>query len=748
MSEAKKAKTTKKAVKKPRINKVEVVKIPVKEKIKATENHVVEAVIETTITEEANKEVTAEIPAAIEEESKSPVVEKEVPATEEAVEDTVETPIKEEVKATEMPVVETVIEKTLTEETNKEIATEIPAATEKESEVPVIEKEKIEEVVKNTVETLVIEEVKAPEQIAEEVVPFDWETISQNDNYTKTERADLEKEYSITLPDVIDKQVIDGVVVMVTEREVVVDINFKSDGVISFNEFKYNSELKAGDIVEVLVEKQEDKNGQLVLSHRRARVLRAWEKVNVALETGEIVNGQIRSRTKGGMIVDVFGIECFLPGSQIDVKPIRDYDEYVGKKMEFKVVKVNESFRNVVVSHKALIEADLAVQTKEIMSKLEKGQVLEGTVKNITSYGVFVDLGGIDGLIHITDLSWGRISHPDEIVSLDETINVVILDYDEGKSRIQLGLKQLGAHPWENLDENVKIGDEVEGKVVVVADYGVFVELQTGIEALLHVSEMSWSTHLRSANDFYKKGDTVKAQILTLDKESRKMSLGVKQMTPDPWAAIEANFPVGSKHSVKVRNFTNFGIFVELVEGVDGLVHISDLSWTNKIKHPAEFTQVDTQLEVVVLDIDKSNRKISLGHKQLEENPWETYAKQFVDGKDYEGTITEVLDKGALVALGEGIEAFAPKSHIEKEDGSAAGVGETLQFRILEFSKENKKILVSHTAILKKVTETAKKKSVVSTKKVIKKLEKDKKQSTLGDLDQLSDLKKNLEKDE
>jgi small subunit ribosomal protein S1 len=448
------------------------------------------------------------------------------------------------------------------------------------------------------------------------------------------------------------------------------------------------------------------------------------------------------------MIVDVFGIECFLPGSQIDVRPIRDYDEYVGKKMEFKVVKVNESFRNVVVSHKALIEADLAVQTKEIMSKLEKGQVLEGTVKNITSYGVFVDLGGIDGLIHITDLSWGRISHPDEIVSLDETINVVILDYDEGKSRIQLGLKQLGAHPWENLDENVKIGDEVEGKVVVVADYGVFVELQTGIEALLHVSEMSWSTHLRSANDFYKKGDTVKAQILTLDKESRKMSLGVKQMTPDPWAAIEANFPVGSKHSVKVRNFTNFGIFVELVEGVDGLVHISDLSWTNKIKHPAEFTQVDTQLEVVVLDIDKSNRKISLGHKQLEENPWETYAKQFVDGKDYEGTITEVLDKGALVALGEGIEAFAPKSHIEKEDGSAAGMGETLQFRILEFSKENKKILVSHTAILKQVTETKEKKSVASTKKVIKKLEKNKKQSTLGDLDQLSDLKKNLEKDE
>ena len=690
MSEAKKTTTTKKAVKKPRINKVETVETPVKEQIKATENPAVEAVIDIAVTKEINKEVAAA-----------------TPVIEEAVGDTIETPVTEEVK--EIPVIDSVIETTIIEE---------------------------------------VKEEKVPEEIVEEVVPFDWETISQNDNYTKAERVDLEKEYSTTLPDVMNKQVIDGVVVMVTDREVVVNINFKSDGVISFNEFKYNSELKAGDIVEVLVEKQEDKNGQLVLSHRRARVLRAWEKVNVALETGEVVNGQIRSRTKGGMIVDVFGIECFLPGSQIDVKPIRDYEEYVGKKMEFKVVKVNESFRNVVVSHKALIEADLAVQTKEIMSKLEKGQVLEGTVKNITSYGVFVDLGGIDGLIHITDLSWGRISHPDEIVSLDETINVVILDYDEDKSRIQLGLKQLGDHPWESLDENVKVGDEVEGKVVVVADYGVFVELQTGVEALLHVSEMSWSTHLRSANDFYKKGDAVKAQILTLDKESRKMSLGVKQMAPDPWTDIEANFPVGSKHSVKVRNFTNFGIFVELVEGVDGLVHISDLSWTKKIKHPAEFTQVDTQLEVVVLDIDKANRKISLGHKQLEENPWETYAKQFVEGKDYEGTITEVLDKGALVALGEGIEAFAPKSHIEKEDGSTAGVGETLQFRILEFSKENKKILVSHTAIFKQETETARKKSVTTTKKVIKKLKKDKKQSTLGDLDQLSDLKRNLEKDE
>ena len=574
---------------------------------------------------------------------------------------------------------------------------------------------------------------------------FDWERAEQDDIYSKEEREDFEREYLQTLTEVIDKQVLDGVVVTITDREVVVDINFKSDGVISFNEFKYNPDLKVGDTVEVLVEKQEDKNGQLVLSHRRARVLRAWEKVNVALETGEVVNGQISSRTKGGMIVDVFGIECFLPGSQIDVKPIRDYDDYVGKKMEFKVVKVNEAFRNVVVSHKALIEADLVVQTKEIMSKLETGQVLEGTVKNITSYGVFVDLGGIDGLIHITDLSWGRISHPEEIVSLDENINVVILEFDEAKSRIQLGLKQLGPHPWDDLDENLKIGDIVEGKVVVVADYGVFVELQTGVEALLHVSEMSWSTHLRSANDFYKKGDSVKAQILTLDKDTRKMSLGVKQMTPDPWADIAANFPVGSKHSVLVKNFTNFGIFVELVEGVDGLVHISDLSWTKKIKHPAEFTQVDTKLDVVVLEIDKANRKISLGHKQLEENPWDEYAKKFISGKDYEGTVTEVFDKGAVISLSEEVEAFVPKTHCEKENGSSITVGETLEFRVLEFSKENKKILASHSAIFKQELELERKKSASSAKRVMKKLEEDKQQSTLGDLDSLAALKDDLE---
>ena len=586
------------------------------------------------------------------------------------------------------------------------------------------------------------------EDLAVKEVAFDWEKALKNDLYSSKERKDFEKEYDQTLTEVIDNQVIDGKVVAITDREVVVDINFKSDGVISFNEFKYNSELKVGDTVEVLVEKQEDKNGQLVLSHRRARVLRAWEKVNVALETGEVVNGQISSRTKGGMIVDVFGIECFLPGSQIDVKPIRDYDDYVGKKMEFKIVKVNEAFRNVVVSHKALIEADLVLQTKEIMSKLEKGQVLEGTVKNITSYGVFVDLGGIDGLIHITDLSWGRISHPEEIVSLDETINVVILEFDEAKSRIQLGLKQLGPHPWDNLDNDLKVGDEVEGKVVVVADYGVFVELQTGVEALLHVSEMSWSTHLRSANDFYKKGDSVKAKIITLDKETRKMSLGVKQLTPDPWADIADNFPVGSKHSVLVKNFTNFGIFVELTEGVDGLVHISDLSWTKKVKHPAEFTHVDAILDVIVLEIDKENRKISLGHKQLQDNPWDDYENQFQIGKDYEATVKEVFDKGAVVSLSDEVEAFVPKSHIEKEDGSLITVGEILDFRILDFSKENKKILASHSAIFKNIREKERKKSASNTKKAMKKMKEDMQKSTLGDLDSLAALKEDVEANE
>ncbi len=618
-----------------------------------------------------------------------------------------------------------------------EVAEEVKEATTEEVEVA-------EEVKEATTE-----EVEVAEEIEEEATKeFNWDDITKNEIYSDKERKDLIDKYSATLPVVESKQVIDGTVVYVSDREVIVDINFKSDGVISSSEFKYKDDLKVGDIVEVLVEKQEDKNGQLILSHRRARVLRAWEKVNIALETGEVVNGQIKSRTKGGMIVDVFGIECFLPGSQIDVKPIRDYDEYVGRKMEFKIVKVNESFRNVVVSHKALIEADLAIQTKEIMSKLEKGQVIEGTVKNITSYGVFVDLGGIDGLIHITDLSWGRVSHPEEIVSLDETINVVILDFDEGKSRIQLGLKQLGSHPWQDLDEKIDVGDIVKGKVVVVADYGVFVELQAGVEALLHVSEMSWSTHLRSANDFFSKGDEVEAKILTLDREQRKMSLGLKQMLPDPWGDIETKYPLNSKLSVKVRNFTNFGIFVELEEGVDGLVHISDLSWHKKIKHPAEFTNVDASLDVIVLDIDKNNRKISLGHKQTEENPWDKYEKIYLVGNDFDGTVIEEYDKGSLVKLNNDVEAFSPKRHLDKEDGSKAGLDESLKFRVIDFSKESKKILVSHTASFKDDMVNEEKKKVAKTKDAVKEIQDSQQQSTLGDLDSLTALKDDLEKDE
>ncbi|MFL2575454.1 MAG: 30S ribosomal protein S1 [Flavobacteriales bacterium] len=651
---------------------------------------------------------------------------------------------------------ETKVSASKSKKTTKSKSTEevVESSTEEvvESSTEEVVESSTEEVVESSteeaVESSTEEEVESStEKVVETSEEFNWDSITKNEIYSDKERMDLVNTYSATLPVVESKQVIDGKVVGISDREVIVDINFKSDGVISSSEFKYNEDLKVGDTVEVLVEKQEDKNGQLVLSHRRARVLRAWEKVNVALETGEVVNGQIKSRTKGGMIVDVFGIECFLPGSQIDVKPIRDYDEYVGRKMEFKIVKVNESFRNVVVSHKALIEADLAVQTKEIMSKLEKGQVIEGTVKNITSYGVFVDLGGIDGLIHITDLSWGRVSHPEEIVSLDETINVVILDFDEGKSRIQLGLKQLGSHPWQDLDENLKVGDVVKGKVVVVADYGVFVELQAGIEALLHVSEMSWSTHLRSANDFFSKGDSLEAKVLTLDREQRKMSLGLKQMLPDPWGDIETKYPLNSKLTVKVRNFTNFGIFVELEEGVDGLVHISDLSWHKKIKHPAEFTKVDSSLDVIVLDIDQKNRKISLGHKQTEENPWDKHEQIYLVGNEFDGIITEEYDKGSLVMLNDDVEAFAPKRHLEKEDGSKVKLNEKLKFKILEFSKENKKILVSHTASFNDDLVKEKKRRASNTNKAVKEIQQSQQQSTLGDIEGLSALKDDLDKE-
>ena len=525
---------------------------------------------------------------------------------------------------------------------------------------------------------------------------FNWDEFENGTN-AGVSKTDLEKAYDETLNKVTEHQVVEGTVISVDKKEVIVNIGYKSDGIIPASEFRYNPDLKVGDKVEVYVENQEDTKGQLVLSHKKARLSKSWERVNAALENEEIIQGYIKCRTKGGMIVDVFGIEAFLPGSQIDVHPIRDYDVFVGKTMEFKVVKINQEFRNVVVSHKALIEQELEAQRKEIISKLEKGQILEGTVKNITSYGVFVDLGGVDGLIHITDLSWGRVSDPHEVVALDQKINVVILDFDEEKKRIALGLKQLTPHPWDALDENLKVGDHVKGKVVVMADYGAFVEIAPGVEGLIHVSEMSWSQHLRSANDFMKVGDEVEAVILTLDRAERKMSLGIKQLKADPWECIETKFPIGSKHVAKVRNFTNFGIFVELEEGVDGLIHISDLSWTKKIKHPSEFTSVGATIDVVVLEIDKENRRLSLGHKQLEKNPWDEYETIYTPGSVHKGTIVEMMDKGAVVALAEGGEGFATPKHLTKEDGSMAKKGEELDFKVIEFVKETKRIILSHS---------------------------------------------------
>ena len=525
---------------------------------------------------------------------------------------------------------------------------------------------------------------------------FNWDEFENGTN-AGVSKEDLEKAYDETLNKVTEHQVVEGTVISIDKKEVIVNIGYKSDGIIPASEFRYNPDLKVGDKVEVYVENQEDNKGQLVLSHKKARLSKSWERVNEALENEEVIQGYIKCRTKGGMIVDVFGIEAFLPGSQIDVHPIRDYDVFVGKTMEFKVVKINQEFRNVVVSHKALIEQELEAQRKEIIGKLEKGQILEGTVKNITSYGVFVDLGGVDGLIHITDLSWGRVSDPHEVVSLDQKINVVILDFDEEKKRIALGLKQFTPHPWDALDPNLKVGDHVKGKVVVMADYGAFVEIAPGVEGLIHVSEMSWSQHLRSANDFMKVGDEVEAVILTLDRAERKMSLGIKQLQADPWENIETKFPIGSKHIAKVRNFTNFGIFVELSEGVDGLIHISDLSWTKKIKHPSEFTTVGAELPVIVLDIDKENRRLSLGHKQLENNPWEEYEKVFTPGSVHEGTITEIMDKGAVVALEDGAEGFATPKHLTKQDGTMAKKGETLDFKVIEFVRETKRIILSHS---------------------------------------------------
>ena len=525
---------------------------------------------------------------------------------------------------------------------------------------------------------------------------FNWDEFENGGN-ANVSKEDLEKAYDETLNKVSEHQVVEGTVIAADKKEVIVNIGYKSDGIIPASEFRYNPDLKVGDKVEVYVENQEDAKGQLVLSHKKARLSKSWERVNAALDNEEVIQGYIKCRTKGGMIVDVFGIEAFLPGSQIDVHPIRDYDVFVGKTMEFKVVKINQEFRNVVVSHKALIEQELEQQRKEIIGKLEKGQILEGTVKNITTYGVFVDLGGVDGLIHITDLSWGRVSDPHEVVSLDQKINVVILDFDEEKKRIALGLKQLTPHPWDALDANLKVGDHVKGKVVVMADYGAFVEIAPGVEGLIHVSEMSWSQHLRSAQDFMKVGDEVEAVILTLDRAERKMSLGIKQLKEDPWETIEVKYPVGSKHTAKVRNFTNFGIFVELEEGVDGLIHISDLSWTKKVKHPSEFTSVGASIDVVVLEIDKENRRLSLGHKQLEKNPWDEYEAIYTPGSVHQGTITELMDKGAVVALAEGGEGFATPKHLTKEDGTMAKKGETLDFKVIEFVKETKRIILSHS---------------------------------------------------
>ena len=578
---------------------------------------------------------------------------------------------------------------------------------------------------------------------------FNWEEFEMGTN-AGVSKEDLEKAYDETLNKVTEHQVVEGTVISVDKKEVIVNIGYKSDGIIPASEFRYNPDLKVGDKVEVYVENQEDTKGQLVLSHKKARLSKSWERVNAALENEEIIQGYIKCRTKGGMIVDVFGIEAFLPGSQIDVHPIRDYDVFVGKTMEFKVVKINQEFRNVVVSHKALIEQELEQQRKEIIGKLEKGQILEGTVKNITTYGVFVDLGGVDGLIHITDLSWGRVSDPHEVVSLDQKINVVILDFDEEKKRIALGLKQLTPHPWDALDENLKVGDHVKGKVVVMADYGAFVEIAPGVEGLIHVSEMSWSQHLRSANDFMKVGDEVEAVILTLDRAERKMSLGIKQLKEDPWETIDTKFPVGSKHVAKVRNFTNFGIFVELEEGVDGLIHISDLSWTRKIKHPSEFTTVGATLDVVVLEIDKENRRLSLGHKQLEKNPWDEYETIYTPGSVHKGTIVEMMDKGAVVALAEGGEGFATPKHLTKEDGSMAKKGEELDFKVIEFVKETKRIILSHSRTFEEgkdepVSKPARKHNNGGRKSDAPTINNVAASTSLGDIDALAKLKAQME---
>lgn len=628
-----------------------------------------------------------------------------------------------------------------------------------EEVIPTAEGAVVEEaqVAAEAVVTEVIEEAPSKKAEAPVVAPaaedFDWDAYEKGDTMSSQEKENLKNIYDNTLNAIKDKEVVEGTVISINKREVVVNVGYKSDGIVPMSEFRYNPELKVGDKVEVYIESQEDKKGQLLLSHKQARATRSWDRVNAALESQEIVKGFVKCRTKGGMIVDVFGIEAFLPGSQIDVKPIRDYDVFVNKTMEFKVIKINHEFKNVVVSHKALIEAELENQKKEIIGKLQKGQVLEGTVKNITSYGVFIDLGGVDGLIHITDLSWGRVSHPEEIVTLDQKLNVVILDFDDEKKRIALGLKQLSAHPWDALSAELKVGDKVTGKVVVMADYGAFVEIAPGVEGLIHVSEMSWSQHLRSAQDFLKVGDEVETTILTLDRDERKMSLGIKQLKSDPWEDVETRYAVGSKHAAKVRNFTNFGVFVEIEEGVDGLIHISDLSWTKKVKHPSEFTQIGAEIEVQVLEIDKANRRLSLGHKQLEENPWDVLETMFTVDSIHEGVIVEMMDKGAVISLPYGVEGFATPKHLTKEDGTQAQVDEKLSFKVIEFNKDAKRIIVSHSRIHEDVkrgekaeagapvdapakkapAKKAKKEEVAATTNIEK--------TTLGDIQSLADLK-------
>ncbi|WP_225975023.1 30S ribosomal protein S1 [Anseongella ginsenosidimutans] len=661
----------------------------------------------------------------------------------------------EEAPKEDVPVAENNTEAPESTETPAEPETPAKAETPAEAEAPAE--------VKAEAQAAAEPEAKAPAQATEDILnfetpteEFDWDADQKGfSGYSKEEREKLENIYSETLRPISKNEIVSGKVVTVTAKDVVLNVGFKSDGLVPLSEFRDMPDLKAGDVVDVYVENQEDKNGQLVLSRKRAKTQKSWERINQALETDEVINGFVKSRTKGGLIVDIEGVEAFLPGSQIDIKPIRDYDQYVGKDMEFKVVKINHEFKNVVVSHKALIEDDLESQKMEIISKLEKGQVLEGTVKNITPFGVFIDLGGVDGLLHITDISWGRIEHPEEVLQLDQKINVVVLDFDDDKKRIALGLKQLTAHPWESLDESIQPGSRVKGKVVTVADYGAFMEIIPGVEGLIHVSEMSWSQHLRNPQEFLKVGDEVEAEVLTIDRDDRKMSLGIKQLSQDPWAGIADRYPVGSQHKAVVRNMTNFGVFVEMEEGIDGLVHISDLSWGKKINHPNEFTKVGEEMEVVVLEVDEENRKLSLGHKQLEENPWDTFETVFTEGSVHQGTVIKLQDKGAIIALPYGVEGFCPGKHLVKEDGTTAAADETLEFKILEFNKDSRRILVSHSRIweeekaeLDKSERASRKKDTVKQAKTVKKVKESVEKTTLGDLAVLANLKAEMEDSE